>query len=138
MINSRNIDDLTPDTAAKCRAFVAACALEGIDVSITSTFRDDASQASIYAKGRTAPGPRVTNAKPGYSMHNHRVAFDFVPIVDGKAVWNDDHLWAKCGAIGESIGLEWGGGWQSFVDKPHMQNTGGRTIAQLLAERAVA
>lgn len=138
MINSRNIDDLTPDTAAKCRAFVAACALEGIDVSITSTFRDDASQASIYAKGRTAPGPRVTNAKPGYSMHNHRVAFDFVPVVDGKAVWNDDHLWAKCGMIGESVGLEWGGGWQSFVDKPHMQNTGGRTIAQLLAERAVA
>lgn len=130
MINSRKIEDLLPHVAAKAKAFVEECAKQGIDVLITSTYRDNESQAALYAKGRTAPGPRVTNAKPGYSFHNHRVAFDFVPIVDGKAVWNDDHLWAQCGMIGEKLGLEWGGGWQSFPDKPHMQDTGGKTLAQ--------
>lgn len=134
MINSRDLLDLLPHVADKAHAFIDACEEQGIDVLITSTYRDGESQAALYAKGRTAPGPRVTNAKPGTSYHNHRVAFDFVPIVDGKAVWNDDHLWAQCGMIGEKVGLEWGGGWQGFQDKPHMQDTGGKTIAQLLAE----
>ena len=135
MINSRDILDLLPHVADKAHAFVDACDKQGIDVLITSTYRDDESQAAIYAKGRTAPGPRVTNAGPGRSLHNYRVAFDFVPIVDGKAVWNDDHLWAQCGMLGEAVGLEWGGGWQSFPDKPHMQDTGGKTIAMFQAER---
>lgn len=138
MINSRDPLDLLPHVADKAHAFIDACDAAGIDVLLTSTYRDDESQAAIFAKGRTAPGPRVTNAGPGRSFHNHRVAFDFVPIVDGKAVWNDDHLWAQCGMIGESLGLEWGGGWQSFPDKPHMQDTGGKTIAEFLADRALA
>jgi peptidoglycan L-alanyl-D-glutamate endopeptidase CwlK len=134
MINSRDTLDLLPHVADKAHAFIAACEAAGIDVLITSTYRDNESQAAIFAKGRTAPGPKVTNAAPGHSMHNYRVAFDFVPIVDGKAIWNDDHLWAQCGMIGETIGLEWGGGWQSFPDKPHMQYTGGKSIADFLAE----
>lgn len=138
MINSRDPLELLPHVADKAHAFIDACEAQGIDVLITSTYRDDESQAALFAKGRTAPGPKVTNAGPGHSYHNHRVAFDFVPIVDGKAVWNDEHLWAQCGMIGEGVGLEWGGGWQSFPDKPHMQDTGGRTIATLLAERALA
>jgi len=134
MINSRDPLDLLPHVADKAHAFIDACDKAGIDVIITSTYRDHESQAALYAKGRTAPGPRVTNAKPGASFHNWKVAFDFVPIVNGKAVWDDDHLWAQCGMIGEALGLEWGGGWQSFPDKPHMQDTGGRTIASFVAE----
>jgi peptidoglycan L-alanyl-D-glutamate endopeptidase CwlK len=133
MINSRKIDDLQPHVAAKAQAFIDACAAAGIDVILTSTYRDHASQAALYAKGRTAPGPRVTNANEGRSYHNWRVAFDFVPIKDGKCIWNDDHLWAECGRIGMALGLEWGGSWHNFVDRPHMQDTGGRTIAQFMA-----
>lgn len=54
MINSRKIEDLTPAVAEKCRAFVAECAAQGIDVLITSTYRDFESQAALFAKGRTA------------------------------------------------------------------------------------
>ena len=138
MINSRDLLDLLPHVADKAHAFIEACDKQGIDVLITSTYRDDESQDALYAKGRTAPGQRVTNAKGGHSMHNHRVAFDFVPIVGGKAIWDDNYLWAKCGMIGEKLGLEWGGSWMNFIDKPHMQYTGGKTIAMLLAERALA
>jgi len=138
MINSRDTLELLPHVADLAHAFVEACDKAGIDVIITSTYRDHASQAALYAKGRTAPGPRVTNADAGRSYHNWRVAFDFVPIKDGKAVWNDDHLWAECGRIGMALGLEWGGSWRNFVDRPHMQFTGGRTIASFMAEGVTA
>ena len=35
--------------------------------------------------------------------------------------------------IAESVGLEWGGRWTKFIDKPHCQYTGGLTIAQFKA-----
>ncbi len=133
MINSRKIEDLRLIPAAKCRAFIAACAAAGVDVIITSTFRDAESQNALYAQGRTAPGKRVTNARGGDSLHNWRVAFDFVPVANGKAIWGDAKLWERCGAIAEGVGLEWGGRWKKFPDKPHCQDTGGLTIAQYKA-----
>lgn len=63
MVNSRKIEDLHLIVAAKCRAFIAACAAHGIDVVITSTFRDAESQNALYAQGRTAPGKKVTNVR---------------------------------------------------------------------------
>lgn len=135
MINSRDIAELLPRVQAKCSAFVNACKAAGIDVIITSTYRDNASQAALYAQGRTAPGPRVTNANAGQSPHNYRVAFDFVPVINGKAVWDHEDLWQRCGAIGKSVGLEWGGSWESFKDKPHMQDLDGHTIDDYRAGR---
>jgi peptidoglycan L-alanyl-D-glutamate endopeptidase CwlK len=127
MINSRELSDLLPSVKTKCLAFISGCSDAGFDVIITSTYRDNASQDALYAQGRTTPGAIVTKAKGGESFHNYRVAFDFVPIVSGKAIWNDNKLWQKCGDIGRKCGLEWGGGW-GFQDKPHMQSTGGLRI----------
>ena len=92
MVNSRKIEDLQLIVAAKCRAFIAACAANGIDALITSTYRDAESQNALYAQGRTAPGRKVTNVRGGDSFHNHRCAFDFVPVVSGKAIWDDAKL----------------------------------------------
>ncbi len=99
MINSRKIEDLRLIPAAKCRAFIAACAAAGVDVIITSTFLDAESQNALYAQGRTAPGKRVTNARCGDSLHNWRVAFDFVPVANGKAIWGDAKLWERFSRI---------------------------------------
>ncbi len=133
MINSRNIEDLHPKVAGMCRAFIKNCADAGIDVLITSTYRDKESQAALYAKGRTAAGPKVTNARPGQSWHNWRVAFDFVPIENGKAQWDDTRAFQRCGEIAESIGLEWAGRWKSFKELAHCQFTGGLTLADFQA-----
>ena len=89
MINSRDVHDLLPRVQAKCTAFIAACKAEGVDVLITSTYRDNESQNALYAQGRTAPGKIITNAAAGKSFHNYRVAFDFVPLVNGKAIWDE-------------------------------------------------
>jgi len=137
MINSRKLEDLLPVVAAKAEAFLAACRVKGIDVLITSTYRDAESQNALYAQGRTLPGKRVTNAKAGQSWHNHKCAFDFVPIINGKAMWDDARTFNQCGAIAESVGLEWAGRWKSFPELAHCQYTGGRTLADLQAGKRV-
>lgn len=131
MKNSRNISDLSPVVAAMATAFVAACKAAGIDVLITSTLRDSEAQTALYAQGRTTPGRRVTNAKAGQSWHNWACAFDFVPIVNGKAMWDDARTFERCGVIAESVGLEWAGRWKRFNEAAHCQYTGGLTLADL-------
>jgi peptidoglycan L-alanyl-D-glutamate endopeptidase CwlK len=112
-----------------CERFIYSCAKHNIDVLITSTYRDAESQNALYAQGRTLPGKKVTNAKGGQSYHNWKVAFDFCPIVNGKAAWNDTALFTKCGEIAESVGLEWAGRWVKFKELAHCQYTGGFTLA---------
>lgn len=137
MINSRNPNDLLPPAKAKAEAFVKACAAQGIDVLITSTYRDAESQNALYAQGRTAPGARVTNAKAGQSWHNWRCAFDFVPIVNGKAQWADLATFSRCGKIAEEVGLEWAGRWVSFKEFAHCQFTNGLTLADFQAGKTL-
>ena len=135
MINSRNIDDLHPAVAARCRQFIRRCEEIDIDIIITSTYRDNESQNALWSQGRSKPGHRVTNARGGESFHNWRVAFDFAPIVNGKIDWLDIDKFRRCGEIAESCGLEWAGRWKSFRELAHCQYTGGLTLADFQAGR---
>jgi len=131
MINSRNLDDLAPPAKQRALAFIAAAKAKGIDLLVTSTYRDSESQDALYAQGRTTPGNIVTRAKAGQSWHNWRCALDVVPLVNGKAIWDDQAVWKQVGEIGKSCGLEWAGDWKTFKEFPHFQYTGGLTLAQL-------
>jgi peptidoglycan L-alanyl-D-glutamate endopeptidase CwlK len=137
MITSRDIKDLLPIVAVKASAFVAACKAQGIDIIITSTYRDNESQAALYAQGRTAKGHIVTDANAGESFHNYRCALDFAPIVNGKINWNDADTFIKCGVIAESVGLEWSGRWKKFKELAHVQYTGGLSIHDLKAGETI-
>ena len=129
MINSRSLDDLNPKVKKLAEQFIKACKDAGIDILIYSTYRDAESQNELYAQGRTKPGRIVTNAKAGFSYHNWRCAFDFVPIVNGKARWDDSATYAKCGAIAEDLGFEWAGRWSGKLkETAHLQFTGGLSI----------
>jgi peptidoglycan L-alanyl-D-glutamate endopeptidase CwlK len=131
MINSRSLNDLAPPAKQRAEAFIAAAKAKGIDLLVTSTYRDSESQDALYAQGRSAPGNIVTRAKAGQSWHNWRCALDVVPLVNGKAIWDDQALWKQVGEIGKSCGLEWAGDWKTFKEYPHFQYTGGLTLAQL-------
>jgi len=132
MIASRDINDLDPVVAAKVRQWIGACAKAGIDIIITSTFRDFEAQGKLYAQGRGTPGPIVTNARPGESKHQWHVAADFCPIEGGKAAWNDSAAFTRAGQIAESFGLQWAGRWQGpFRELAHVEFTGGLTLADL-------
>ena len=70
MINSRSLNELVPIVKQKVEEFIALCDDEGIDLLVTSTYRDNESQAALYAQGRTAMGRIITNANAGDSFHN--------------------------------------------------------------------
>lgn len=121
MINSRELTQLSPQVEAVCRQHIAACREIGIELLVTSTYRDAESQEALYAIGRTTEKERkpVTNARGGESWHNFRCAYDVVPLAGGKAVWDDDTLWREIIRIGKSCGAEAGAEWKTFPDKPH-------------------
>lgn len=88
------------------------------------TLRTFKEQDDLFAKGRTTPGPVVTKAKAGLSMHNYGLAIDIVLIVDkdgdGKfesASWdvNSDFDgdrksdWQEVVTIFKQYGWTWGG-----------------------------
>ena len=105
----------------------------GLNCKITSGTRTFAEQAKLFAKGRTAPGPRVTNARPGSSWHNFGVAYDITLFSGKNPVW-ESPKYLRAGEIGEELGLEWGHRWKSFRDTPHFQRPLGLTLAQARAK----
>ena len=102
---------------------VEECKDQGLIIKIGETLRTAAEQDELYAQGRTKPGNIVTNARGSFyrSMHQWGVAFDFFRN-DGTGAYNEaGDFFNRVGAIGKSIGLEWGGDWKSIKDKPHFQ-----------------
>lgn len=121
-----------PIVASKARQLIEQAYKDGINVIITQGLRTMEEQNELYAQGRTKPGKIVTNARGGYSYHNFGLAFDFAILnADGSVNWNVDDKWKRVGAIGKSLGLEWGGDWKDFKDYPHFQYTFGLSLADL-------
>ena len=99
------------------------------DVTVIEGHRSNARQAELYAQGRTAPGPRVTNAKPGQSRHNSlpSEAVDVGPCDSrGHVLWNDKAAFDTWGAHVKrhatelGIRINWGGDF-SFYDGAHFE-----------------
>lgn len=136
-----NLDGLHPTLRFKAESLVRLADKKGIKIIITQGLRTIAYQNSLYAQGRTTKGSIVTNAKGGYSYHNFGLAFDFAIVnPDGKTVnWNTSidlnkdgqKDWFQVAELGQSLGLEAGAFWKSFLDVPHLQLTFGLTTAQL-------
>lgn len=126
---SRSLADLRHDVRMMAERHSHLCRVNGIDLLIYCTYRSNAEQAAEYAKGRTAPGKIVTYAKPGQSKHNNidanglpaSLAYDAVPLVNGKPAWNDAALLQRMGELGEQAGLEWAGRWRRFKETVHFQ-----------------
>lgn len=90
---------------------------QGINLEIVSAYRSPAEQDALKASGAG-----VTKASALLSFHNHGLAFDVVPQEYKSMIdWNPSGaLWPRIGAIGEAVGLEWGGRWLD-PDRPHFQ-----------------
>ncbi len=114
------IATLLPEVQPMARALVQKAALGGIRIKIISGFRTYEEQDALYAQGRTAPGPVVTNARAGYSNHNFGIAFD-VGVFEGNRYLGESPKYQAVGALGMDLGLEWGGNWKTIVDQPHFQ-----------------
>ena len=139
MINSRKIEDLDPRVQPICAKHIDLCRALGIELLLTSTWRDFEAQDALYAIGRTRDVKRkpVTQAKGGKSWHNYKVAWDVVPIVGGKPVWDAlDRRWDDVVLCGIQAGAEAGAHWKQFPDMPHFQVIPGRPTQALSFEEA--
>lgn len=124
------LDKLRPKTKAAAKKLLALRP----DIKITQGFRSNDIQAALYAKGRTLPGPIVTNAKPGQSPHNYGLAFDVCfkvgPAFPNPSTQSGKAKWAKLGADIKACGLAWGGDFKSLKDYPHAEWPTWKAIAK--------
>ena len=157
----RDIEVLEPEAREAAHAMLDLAHEADVDLLIYCTTRTLQEQARLYRRGRTGAaielkareldeewgrpdlafilldvGPQmdemvVTYAGPGQSLHNYGLAFDAVPMRDGKPIWgtstdDDRQAWMTYGALGQQVGLEWAGTWMRFQEYPHMQVAGRR------------
>jgi len=108
----------------------------GTRLRVTQAYRSAAEQDALYARGRTAPGKRVTNAPGGRSMHCYGLAFDIVILRQRaggswEADWTVGPEWKRAAAHFKSHGWTWGGDWRSLPDAPHFERAFGHTWQSL-------
>ena len=121
---SRLLSDLDPRVYAQAVAILAAWSKAGHDVIVTCTYRSNDEQDALYAQGRTKPGPIVTHARAGESLHNSRLALDFAPLTGGKVDWENTEKFEELGrlAMATDPRVMWGGLWQPAKrDMPHIE-----------------
>lgn len=107
---SRKLDDLSPRFRPLAVELLARLCEAGIPVMVIDTLRTAEEHAANLASG-------VSWTKR--SKHLDGDAIDICPyaIFDvagpDKLLWDAGHpVWPKVGAIGEALGLRWGGRWQ--------------------------
>ena len=138
-VTQQRIEKLHPQVRDEVKKIIEECnaALTGkAQVRITQGLRTFDEQAKLFAQGRTTPGKKVTNAKPGQSIHNYGLAVDICMLIDGKDIswdtakdWDNDKIsdWYECVKIFAKYGWNWGGNWIKFKDLPHFEK---RNITQ--------
>jgi peptidoglycan L-alanyl-D-glutamate endopeptidase CwlK len=120
---------LDPEFRERLAEFERRLLESGIRVKLVCGYRSIEEQNRLYAQGRTTPGRIVTNARGGYSWHNFGLAADYAFVVGGQLTWNGP--WKVFGRIARETGLEWGGAWKKFPDRPHVQWRKGRTLREM-------
>lgn len=143
---SRELLDL--DDAIQAKALKAIMAMKkdaelktlGVeDIYINETRRALATQMAYYSRSRMAVADvkkmykaaglyaitdqeaKTANTWTLSSKHIEGKAIDLVPTKDGKLWWSaPEEVWERMGQIGESVGLSWGGRWET-KDRPHFE-----------------
>lgn len=108
---------------------INAMAALGYVLTVTDGLRTLKQQRSLYAKGRTTPGPIVTYTDGVVKKSNHQAKDGFGHAVDcafrvGDTVsWDARMPWKAYGACAEALGLRWGGTFTKLHDLPHVELT---------------
>ena len=150
MIDERSakfIATLSPEVRDAFIAFIVDAkelvAKSGLDYRVICGTRTFEEQAALYAKGRTAPGLKVTNAKPGSSMHNFGLAID-CGVFKGKVYMDGstpadaklaDLMHKHVSTLCEKHRLRWGGKFKKLYDAPHFEYDTPYSLAELCARR---
>lgn len=121
-----DLNSLHPYFRDRIAELIAVCKNQGIELAVVESYRTHAKQMEYFGMGR-----KYTRSKGGNSKHQYGLAVDVVPVIDGKAVWDNHALWRRIGVNGERLGLRWGGRWRAPYDPAHFEWSGGITTIQL-------
>ena len=109
-----DVDILYPPFCCSVIRIFAAARSENLTICVYETYRSQERQLELFNNG-------ATKLKKN-GMHHFGVAADLVFVdAQNNPRWDAKYNWARLGVIGQGLGLEWGGSWSSFVDKPHFQ-----------------
>jgi peptidoglycan L-alanyl-D-glutamate endopeptidase CwlK len=130
--SERNITTLMLGVQRHARRFLARLHEAGLNARIISATRSYQAQNALYRRGRYGnPGAVVTNARGGRSFHNFGVAWDIALFADDGRYLTDEGPYERAAEIALVEGLEWGGHFRGFVDRPHYQLQLGLNVAQV-------
>jgi len=123
-ITAAKLASLRPTTRAKVAAWLDDCQAAGLNIYVYEGHRTPERQAELYAQGITKLGQKVTNAGPWQSMHQYKLAVDFVPLkahakADGmfEADWANNKAYAKAHALAAKRGLR-----KISWETPHLED----------------
>ena len=132
--DAKIIAGLQPEFGVAVYAWLNDCMAEDLPVILSEGLRSFARSDALYAQGRTAPGPKVTNAKAGQSYHGFGLAVDAVFRTPSmQPSWDFDPfspVWKRVVKLAKDRGLQWGGDWTKFRDFPHFQPAAVPTLAE--------
>lgn len=123
-----HIKNLEPSFGKQVAKWFQDCWGKKLYVLIYCSKRTQDEQEELYKKGRSLPGPKVTNARgyPPQSLHidlgQGARAIDFVPLAESKtgwtAAWDDEAAYGIAHKIAEASGglrrLDW--------ETPHLED----------------
>ena len=115
-----------PELKTRVERLIAVLARDGLDLVLTQGVRSVAQQQMLYAQGRSKPGKIVTNCDGVRHPSNHQpkadgygYAVDVAWRVAGSITWEGP--WNRLGMLTSEHGLVWGGMWERFPDRPHLE-----------------
>jgi peptidoglycan L-alanyl-D-glutamate endopeptidase CwlK len=121
------LDGIHPLLIAAVTKIIHGMEAFGYPMMVTDGFRTLDRQREIYAQGRTAPGPVVTQCDGVVKRSNHQAhddgwghAVDMTFVVNGQPSWAESLPWALYGEAAKAVGCHWGGDWKS-PDRPHIE-----------------
>lgn len=123
--NAEKINSAHPEMIPYIKAFIYKCWAElKATIRVNSTYRSPVQQQKLYDQWLAGGQQGVKPAQPGTSWHNLGAALDFNPTMpDGvtllKKTNKEDWIASKVPAIGESLGLRWGGHFRTNYDPIH-------------------
>lgn len=132
--SERCITGLLPSVQRLARRFLGAVRDAGFDARIISGTRSYLAQNVLFRRGRYGnPGPVVTNARGGRSFHNFGVAWDIGLFAGDGSYLTDAAPYERAAEAGMLEGLQWGGHYRRFVDRPHYQMQLGLDVGEVRA-----
>ena len=134
-----HIKKLEKNFAKSVTKWFQDCWAKKLYVLIYCSARTQDEQEELYKKGRSLPGPKVTNARgyPPQSLHIDQGegsrAIDFVPLAENKvgwtAAWDDEESYEIAHKIAKATGglrrLDW--------ETPHLEDSTVKGWRELIA-----